>query len=363
MRHVLKLREKTLGPEHPDTLRAREGVSNTLGSLGQFKDAIVQKRDLLALERKVLGAEDKLTVRTLENLGWMLADNGEFRDGEAMLREALRLCEKVFGAERTTTLECRTLLARTLAAQTKGLEAEAEAREIVKVNDKAFGPDRSGWTRDLVGVILDKQGRYPEAETQMREALRMLGKTPSDEDTETDTFKFRGHLAKTLWYQGKDAEAEIIIRELIARNEKVLGTHAYDLGRNMQGRLEEQTLELTPLTSRTLLANTLRDQGKYAEAEAEYKNVIPIEEKVLGPENFDTLNACYNYAYQLAQQGKRNEAKPLAERAAKTAAKVLPANDPDTREYEKFLEILEKGQPIPTPYMKFHEIFWLGKET
>ena len=121
--------------------------------------------------------------------------------------------------------------------------------------------------------------------------------------------------------------------------------------------------DLSPLTSRTLLANTLREQQNYSEAEAEYKNTIQRCEHVLGSEHPDTLSAYYNYAYQLAQQGKRNEAKPLAERAAKTAAKVLRANDPDTREYTKFLEILEKGQPIPIPYMKFHEIFWVGKET
>ena len=111
------------------------------------------------------------------------------------------------------------------------------------------------------------------------------------------------------------------------------------------------------------MANTLRDQGKYAEAEVQYKDVIQVEENVLGPEQRDTLNACYNYAYQLAQQGKRNEAKALAERTAKGAAKTLPLNDPDRQEYTKFLEILEKRQPITMPYMKFHEIFWVGKQT
>jgi tetratricopeptide (TPR) repeat protein len=154
-----------------------------------------------------------------------------------------------------------------------------------------------------------------------------------------------------------------VLREFITVQEKVLGAQAYSLGENIRGRYAKEELDLRPLQTRTLLANTLRDERKYAEAEAEYKQVIQIEEKVLGSENFDTLDACYNYAYQLAQQGKRNEAKALAERAAKGAVKVLGADDPNTRECTKFLEILEKGQPIPIPYMKFHESFWLGKET
>jgi len=117
---------------------------------------------------------------------------------------------------------------------------------------------------------------------------------------------------------------------------------------------------LTPLECRTLFANTLRDQGKYAEAEAEYKQVIEAEEKALGPEHRDTLNACYNYAYQLALQGKRDQAKTLAERAAKTAAKASDATDPNTREYAKFLEELESGQAITMPAAQFHEPFLSG---
>ena len=117
---------------------------------------------------------------------------------------------------------------------------------------------------------------------------------------------------------------------------------------------------LTPLESRTLFANTLRDQRKYAEAEAQYKEVIQLEENVLGPEHRDTLNACYNFAYQLGQQGKRDQAKALAERAAKSAAKILGVNDPYTREYAKFLEELESGHAITMPAAEFRKTFVSG---
>ena len=92
------------------------------------------------------------------------------------------------------------------------------------------------------------------------------------------------------------------------------------------------------LESRTLFANTLRDQGKYAEAEAQYKQVIQLEENALGPEHRDTLNACYiKKQFRQPEEGE-NEAKALAERAAKGAAKVLDVNDPYTREYATFIK-------------------------
>ena len=135
-------------------------------------------------------------------------------------------------------------------------------------------------------------------------------------------------------------------------NEKVRGAKAYLLENNKNSRLSQ---ELTPLTTKTLLANTLRDQRKYSESETRYKEIIQLEEKVLGPENADTLNACYNLAYQLGQQGKVRQAKALAERAAKGAAKVLGVNDPYTREYAKFLEELKSGHAITMPEAKFHD--------
>ena len=134
----------------------------------------------------------------------------------------------------------------------------------------------------------------------------------------------------------------------------MLGARVYLLENNLSSRFDE-LMTLTPLECRTLLANTLRDQRKYAEAEAQYKEIIQLEENALGLEHRDTLNACYNFAYQLGQQGKRDQAKALAERAAKGAAKVLDVNDPYTREYAKLLEELESGHAITMPAVEFRK--------
>jgi tetratricopeptide (TPR) repeat protein len=360
-RSLLKLYEKVLGPENPGTLVTHGNLINILDYSGQYRESIAQRRELLPVIRKVLGPEDVNTAIQLENLGTDLAQVGEFREAEPMLREAYRLCEKTRGAADDITMGFRGNVVTTLVAQNKLLEAEKEARDMVNLRERTVGAERSASSREVVGIVLHREGRYSEAEAQIRQALHAWEKLQGPNGN--NTREARGRLAIALWHQEKNAEAESVLRELIAVNEKVLEAQAYSLGENIRGRLNEEELALKPLQSRTLLANTLRDQGKYAEAEAEYKQVIQIEEKVLGPENFDTLDACYNYAYQLAQQGKRNEAKALAERAAKSALKILGANDTDTREYTKFLEILNKGQPIPTPYMKFHDSFWVGKET
>jgi tetratricopeptide (TPR) repeat protein len=355
---ILKIREKVLGPEHRETLSSRGNVAKSLSDLGRLSEAIPQWRELLEVHKKVLGPDDASTLKTIGNLGYHLAQAGEYSEGESMLRRAYKGLEPTFGLTHGTTLEYRHNLVLTLAAQDKDVEAEAEAREIVKLTDKSLGAERQIW-RDILGAVLDKQGKHKEAEVQIRQALRQNEKVNGADHR--FTLINRALLAKNLWYQGRNAEAETLLRELIGANEKKLGAQIYLIENNVSSRVDEID-GLTPFEARTLLANTLRDQGKYAEAEAEYKEVIEAEENLLGPEHRDTLNACYNFAYQLGQQGKRDQANALAERAAKSAAKVLGVNDPYTREYAKFLEELESGHAITMPAVEFRKTFVSGNK-
>jgi tetratricopeptide (TPR) repeat protein len=354
---ILKLREKVLGPEHRDTLSSRNNVAKSLGDLGRFSEAIQQWRELNKVQEKVIGPDDASTLKTIGNIGETLARAGEYSEGEAMLRRTCDGLERTLGPTHGTTLSYRHYLVLTLAAQDKNVEAEAEVREIMKVTDKSLGSERQNW-RDLLGAVLDKQGKHKEAEVQIREAVRLNEKANG---ASPSTLFSRATLARNLWYQGRNAEAETLLRELITANEKVLGAQVYLLQNNVSSRVDE-IYRLTPLEYRTLLANTLRDQRKYAEAEAQYKEVIQAEENVLGPEHRDTLNACYNFAYQLGQQGKRDQAKALAERAAKSAAKVLDVHDPYTREYAKFMEELESGHAITMPAVEFRKTFVSGNK-
>jgi hypothetical protein len=53
----------------------------------------------------------------------------------------------------------------------------------------------------------------------------------------------------------------------------------------------------------------------------------------------------------------------LAERAAKSAAKVLDVNDSYTREYATFLQELESGHAITMPAVDFRKTFVFGNNT
>ena len=107
---------------------------------------------------------------------------------------------------------------------------------------------------------------------------------------------------------------------------------------------EIYTKRISTSKSERLVSNADRIQRKDAEAEAQEEEVIQAQEKVLNRMHGDMLECLsVNLAYQLGQQGKRDQAKALAERAAKGAAKVLDAkNDPYTVSGRKIEEQLAK---------------------
>ena len=85
--------------------------------------------------------------------------------------------------------------------------------------------------------------------------------------------------------------------------------------------MHQQTLQLqgkvlgkehpATLVSMMSLAESLFQQGKYAEAEAMHRQTLQLQEKVLGKEHPNTLLSLMSLAESLRQQGKHAEAEAI----------------------------------------------------
>ena len=71
---LLPLRERVLGPEHPDTLIARANLARFTGQAGILAAARDQYADLLPVEERVLGPEHPDTAITRGNLAHWTAE-------------------------------------------------------------------------------------------------------------------------------------------------------------------------------------------------------------------------------------------------------------------------------------------------
>ena len=106
------------------------------------------------------------------------------------------------------------------------------------------------------------------------------------------TLNDRMDLATALQANRQYLAAEAEYRMVIQLQEKVIGPkHAYTLN------------------TRNNLAELLDDEGKFAEAEAECRQIIGLEDKVLGPNHRLTLNSRANLAVAVLGQGRIEEAE------------------------------------------------------
>jgi tetratricopeptide (TPR) repeat protein len=158
--------------------------------------------------------------------------------------------------------------------------------------------------------ILWKMGRYPEAELLLRQSLAIDEKALSPEHPNVAIRL--NNLALLLSEQGNYDDAEPLCRRSVAIGEKALGPNHPDVA--------------TWLNNLALL---LKTQGKYDEAEPLYRRALAIDEKALGPNHPGVASDLNNLASLLHDQGKYTDAEPLYRRALAIGEKTLGPNHPN----------------------------------
>ena len=161
------------------------------------------------------------------------------------------------------------------------------------------------------GSRLLDQGHYRFAEQVYRRAERVLLVVNGYEADGQNHLSIRHQIALTIYYQGRYPEAEAVLRELLPVEEKVLGAEHPSV-----------------LTTRNNLAAAIHRQGKHAEAEAMYREVLPMEEKVLGAEHPNVLSTRNNLALAINNQGKYAKAEAMYREVLRMLERVLSAEHP-----------------------------------
>jgi tetratricopeptide (TPR) repeat protein len=187
IRLSLKIREKVLGFEHPDTLTSVSNLGTVLERQGKYDEAEAMHRRALEGYEKVLGFEHPHTLASVSNLGSVLSRQGKYDEAEAMHRRDLEGSEKVLGVEHPDTLASVSNLGSVLDSQGKYDEAEAMHRRALEGYEKVLGvehPDTLTSVSNL-GSVLERQGKYDEAEAMHRRALEGYEKVLGFEHPDT----------------------------------------------------------------------------------------------------------------------------------------------------------------------------------
>ncbi|MEU5880613.1 tetratricopeptide repeat protein [Spirillospora sp. NPDC047279] len=233
-----------------------------------------------------------------------LAATGAYRRAEAAYRAVLMARTRVLGGDHAETLNARYGLARMAAAQGRNDEAQGAYLAVLVARMRVLGNDHPDTLNARYGLarVAAAQGRYGEAEAVYREVLaveeRVLGAG------HPDTLRSRYGIARMLGEQGRYDEAEGVYRELLAASFPFERPGA-------PGRGGEPPFEL-------------------GEARTIYREVLAVEERVVGPDRPDALTILYAIARMAAAQQRYDEAGSAYREVHAVEARTLGPDHPDT---------------------------------
>jgi tetratricopeptide (TPR) repeat protein/tRNA A-37 threonylcarbamoyl transferase component Bud32 len=149
---ALKLREKHLGPEHPDTVLSLHNVARLTHLRGDYFEGEKLYRQALALWLKMTPLPEAQLADTEFNLGWLLLDMEQYDDSAEMYRRAVDRRVRVFGEKHREVAVARFGLAGAYVEQGDYLKALNEFKFAQEIARKQEG---SGKLAEATALFLD----------------------------------------------------------------------------------------------------------------------------------------------------------------------------------------------------------------
>ena len=237
--------ERVLGPDHPDTLTARNNLAVAYQVAGRLDEAISLHKQALAARERVQGPDHPDTLQSRNNLATAYRDADRLDEAIGLHEQALAAQERVQGPDHPDTLLSRNNLALAYRAAGRFDEAIGLHEQALAARERVQGPD------------------HP------------------------DTLQSRNNLATAYGDAGRLDEAIGLHEQTLAAQERVLGPDHPDT-----------------LSSRNNLAVAYRDAGRLDEAIGLHEQALAARERVLGPDHPSTLQSRSNLATAYQDAGR-----------------------------------------------------------
>jgi tetratricopeptide (TPR) repeat protein len=320
-------RTRTLGPEHPDTLTSLSSMASLLSAIGDVAGAEPLYRRVLEVRERTLGPEHPDTLTSVNNMAFLLYAKGDLAGSERWFRRSFETCERTLGPEHINSLISANNLANLL--RTKGDLAGAEPlfRGVLEKFERTLGPEHPGTLINLnsLAVLLLRKGDLAGAEPLFRRALEASERTIGLEHP--DTLKCVNNLALLLQKKRDLTGAESLYRRTLETRERLRGPEHPDT-----------------LTSVNNIASLLRAKGDLDGAESLFRQALEASERTLGPEHPNTLTSVNNLAVLLRAKGDLAGSEPLSIRTLEARERILGPEHPDTLKSVINMAILLKEQ-------------------
>ncbi|MGW0669239.1 SAV_2336 N-terminal domain-related protein [Streptomyces sp. NPDC002746] len=350
LRAVIDMSTRIHGPDHDYTLNARRYLHEMLYDADWYTEAEAEGRDLLETFARLAPAVDAQEhTRVMKYQAYALHRLKRFQEAETLLRTALAREEDAENAvSADLRLFTRGWYAAVLSAQGRYLEAERELRSGLDEQERSGEEKGGGTVRVLDGLadLIEECGRHEEAEPLRRAAVETSERVNGPD--RLVTYQARRDLISTLRYLNRFTEARDeadalepclaenlgeFHRETLGLRERRALIHAeleeYDEAVALLERVLEQLVavgseERTKLSCRHNLGWVLHRAGRWAEAEELLRAVLTDKYAHLGSDSPSTGATRYVLAYVLEDLDRRDESRALFREQLAIEERTLP---------------------------------------
>ncbi len=338
------------GLEHQPVTQARlmDTMGNVYRSLGLYAPAASMLRQAVALKERALGPDHPDVARSLNALGWTYTWQGEYANAQLLHQRALHTFESTFGPDHTDVGWSCYYLGASAASMGDAQRAMPLLERASRIFERNLGPDHVAvsWCANDLAVAHQNIGDLASAKVLYERALRIKLKTLGPDHP--DVARGLNNLGFTLTRMGRYAEAKPPLERSLAINEKALGPNHPDIAQNLHSlgellRRMGQYAEARRLLERAqvilensvgpdhidlaevinTLADVHQDTSRYDLAEPLYLRALAIREKALAPDHVDVAATLESYANLLRKTHRAGQADKLDERARAIRANHL----------------------------------------
>jgi serine/threonine-protein kinase len=197
-------------------------LGHALDELSRYAESVEAFRKALALDRHLRGERSATISQDLNDLGLALSHKGDYAAAEAVFAESLDIKAEIYGGAHRETLVARANLYMAQEKQGRYEEGLRGRQALLEDQAKVLGdthPDELARSHNMIGLDFIMLGRPVEAEAALRQSVT-LWRTVQAVDSEVDAAGPLGNLAFALRMQGRFADAERALREVIAIERK-----------------------------------------------------------------------------------------------------------------------------------------------
>jgi tetratricopeptide (TPR) repeat protein len=311
---TLAERERLFGPGHPDSFASRFSLAAAYQAAGRPADAIPLYEKSVAEQAWLLGGGHPDTWISRSSLASAYQAAGRSRDAIPLYEQTVSDAEQIREPGHPDILAARRDLAGAYQAAGLSKEAIRTYERFVLDTERSSGPDHPD-TRAARGIFVAFLLQTRHGKDAIRHSKRNLA----------DVERAMGPLhPDTLTARATLADAHLLtghLREAIALYERTLAERE-----QCTGPADPETVTL-----RASLASAYHSAGRLAHAIPLYKQAIADSDLLRGASHPDTVTLRGNLAHAYHTVGRPSDALALLERTLADCERYLGPDDPLTQ--------------------------------